>query len=366
MSTIDDTTQADAELAVTRVFLDRLLATAKAARAYGTEHPNYHRMIEGVVEAIAAASPPFAVRFIGAATFRDRTLMPLDADGFVRCAALARGLGNLGVQEVRFQQTPDAEELGRFVEVLADGLQAPSDRLAGLSLSCISCREIAGARFGNEAERVDPTVFGRAQIVLAITESAQLLGDAPWSWPGGVAVVRRLERAWTTCPDVPGWVLEDQADWSVSARAVSAAWHTWDAARAVGVAAANARAAAHAALAVTLHGLSAAGAVSTAEAALRAHGRMSAAPLMSAGGAEPHRVRTSTLVYCLTRPEGLPKHPLLPLIATNYVLEVRRVPPRGAPLRWPELLSWAAPHAGRWISAPWLAVLTEMEAPAPS
>ena len=138
------------------------------------------------------------------------------------------------------------------------------------------------------------------------------------------------------------------------------------AARAVGVAAANARAAAHAALAVTLHGLSAAGAVSTAEAALRAHGRMSAAPLMSAGGAEPHRVRTSTLVYCLTRPEGLPKHPLLPLIATNYVLEVRRVPPRGAPLRWPELLSWAAPHAGRWISAPWLAVLTEMEAPAPS
>lgn len=133
----------------------------------------------------------------------------------------------------------------------------------------------------------------------------------------------------------------------------------------MGVAAANARAAAHAALALAVHGLGAGAPVSTTEAALRAHRRMSSAPVSSAAGAEPHRVRTAALVHRLTRPEGVltDPQPLLALIATIYVLEVRRLPPTGAPLGWHALLHWAAPYTGRWVSAPWLSVLTALETP---
>ncbi len=309
--------------------LERLFVLTKTVGTLGTAHPSALENAASAREAVLLARTPLSLQFVREATFRDRALLPLDLEGFQRSQVLSRAVSHCGVHELSFDTVPESAALLQLAQVLARGVQGPTDWLESLRLPGISWREIAGAGWGAESRAIDPDLFAVTQLALAIAETDRLASEstAPWRWTEGVGVVRRLERALEVDGAAADRALElAPAPWSPGRRAVAVAMRVVAVLREMGSLAGTTRAAGHAALVLGACGLAEGRTLSLEEAAGAGLKRLLATSLESAGGAARHRIRVCALLNAVHRRTAFHGRWVgaIGLIDVLYALETRR------------------------------------------
>ncbi len=319
------------DMKATQAVLDRLFLVMRTIGGHGPSHPTSLKAATDLQQAVAEARCPLSLQFVSQAVFRDRSVVPLQLESWVRSQELGRALENLGVHELSFDDAPAAQTLVDLCVALARGAQGPSDVLESLRLPGVRWRELPQARLGVDAEVVEPEVFAAAQVTLAIAEAEELAARPDeWSWPGGVSVVRRLERAAVAHAGATARTIETApGTWTPARRAISAAFQASLVLTRIGVTEFLRRSGAHATLAVAVHGYEARYGKEPDAAAQRALPPLLARPVTARSGVDPHRLRVSALVRALTRrgKEGREPPPLLAgLVRQAYELERRRCP----------------------------------------
>ncbi len=347
----------------TVALLERLFVLIKTVGTLGTTHPQALEGAGAMRDAVANAKPPFSLQFVREATFRDRTLLPLDLEGFQRSQVLSRAMSHCGVQELSFEAIPGPAELLKFAQVLARGAQGPTDWLESLALNGLSWREIAGAGWGAESQAIDADLFAVTQLALAIAEAERLVADRnePWHWTAGVGVVRRLERALEVDSAAADRALElAPAPWSPGRRAVAVTMRVVAVLREMGSLAGTTRAAGHAALVLGVFGMATNNALTMQDAAATGLPRLLATTLESAGGAARHRIRVCALLNAVHRRTAFHGRWVgaIGLIDVLYELERRRQNDKqSVQLSLADLLAGALAEAQSQLDPAWLRAL---------
>ena len=347
---------------LSRAIVERMFVLSRVVMMHGPRHPLVAQTVTSLAHAMASAAPPFALQFVGEGLFRDRVLVPLDAENFHRARQLAKVLSNLGVHEVSVDAAPPPEALIELGVVLARGAQGPCDELEHARLPGLRFREIPAARWGSDAVQIDVELFSIAQVALSFDDADTLYEkrDGPWPWPAGVGLIRRLERAIETSVPATMRALDTApGEWTVPRRSLAVCHHVLTALGDLKVALSTRRAIAHAALAIALHGLRDREGLPLHVAAKTALRHMLDAPLQSRTGVEPHRLRTLALAHGVATRAEEPANWTGPmaLIELAYMLERRRCP-ADVPfaLARVDLLAYAAEKMGtefdgRWVQA---------------
>lgn len=309
--------------------LERVFVLMKIIGSHGTSHPSTREMATAALTAVRQCRLPCALQFVREAVFFDRTLVPLDIEGFKRGQSLSLAMSNCGVHEVGFESGLDESSLIAFFEVLAKGLVGPNEQLEHMRISGISWREIPGAGWGAEAKPIDPDLFAVTQVSLAVAD-ADLLAEAfgePWNWTAGVGILRRLERAVEVDPRAADRALElVPVPWTAGRRSVAMAVRVLAVERELGTEPATARAAGHAALVLGCCGFRPAANGEFGEASRETFTRLVQTSMASASGALRHRVRVCSLVHALATPvaQGAARQGTVALIHLIYEIERRR------------------------------------------
>lgn len=319
-----ETSTADVE------FLDQLFLLMRQAAVFGPNHPNATAAAEATQEAIDRAGPPFVLQFVRGAVFRDRVLLPLDAERFQQASDIERSLANLATHEVCVDEVPSLDAVSGFGVALARGAQGPSPALQSAKWRGFRFRELPYAQYGEEAEEVDASVFTAAQIALAIGEAERARKDSAehWPWTLGVSIVRRLERSLETDRDGAHRAMElAPGAWTPPRRAVSAALTVMGLLTTLELTRFARRAAAHATLALASVGYREREGMPIAEAATATLTALLAAPITAQSGVDPHRLRVCTCLNALCEREaGGTQLSLTGLLELGYEIERRRCP----------------------------------------
>ena len=361
-----DTTGQDAESRkkeeklITSIFL-----LERTLRSHGATHPLARQIAGSLAKSIHEAGPPFSLQFVGAAVFRDLTLLPVSLQTYKQVVDLSASLRNLGVNELTFDNIPAVTDLVLFGEALSRGSNTVSDALDTLAIPGLSWRELEGIRWGLDVKEVDPDIYTATQVGLAVADTEQLglLPEDPWDWTRGLAVVRRLERAFRVSPAATERSLEiTQHGWSVARRAVSASHRILVVLDALGAKRAVRRAAAHGALALAVQGLRERGGAMIVPSAQALLPRLITSKGFTRTGVEPHRLRVDALIHRL-HPEFTEQRKttsILHLLLISYELERRRCPPGVTfDLTSGDLLALAAQEAGGRYDAGFVHLLIE-------
>lgn len=315
----------------TRDIVERLFVLSRVVLMHGPRHPLVDQTVAVLAQNMAAAAPPFALQFVGQGVFRDRVLVPMDAEHFTRARLLATALANLGAHELAVDAAPTPDTLLELGVLLARGSQGPGDDLERAQLPGLRFREIPAARYGADSTQVDPEMFAIAQVALAIHDAEALHAqrDGAWPWSAGVGLLRRLERA-MDAGAAPTMRALDTAPgpWSVARRALAVCHHVMTALSDLKVAPSTRRAIAHAAAAVAVHGLQEREGLPLEAAAKAALRRMLDAPLPARTGVEPHRLRTLALVRGVAMRSNEPEQwtGAMAVIELAYAMERHRCP----------------------------------------
>ena len=340
-----------------RAIVERLFVLTRNLAVHGEAHPLVLQNAESLRAALDAAAPPYALQFVGQAVFLDRVLAVLDPLNFSRSLKLARALSAKQVNELGVEYVPTPAQLVLFARALSTrGAVLPS--IDGLHL-----RELRGVRGGTAGEAVDPELFATAQMVRALVEAEALEAStgAGWHWSHGVSVVRRVERArqvdFAACVRFLDFAPGER---SVARRGVGALLNALAMTGAAGVPTAYSRVAAHAALALALHGLAEREGASFVEAVETALPRLVATVLGGGSAIDPHRHRVCAVLHSVVSRLVAPAswNPLARAVALAYDFERLRCPLGPAfNLGAADLLSWAARVAGREHDAAWVRAL---------
>ena len=351
-----------------QAIIEGLFVVMRTAGFHGLEHPLTHQAAGSVAQMVAGAGPPFSLQFIGQAVFRDRRLVPFDAAGFVRAQQLSHALSNLGVHELTFAAGPSGPAVLELASAMSRGLAGPCDVLGTTRIEGISWREVPGARFGTDAEQVDPEVYAAAQLALAVAEAETLASglDEKWPWGTGMSVVRRVARSLELSVPATLRVMEiAPGAWGVARRAVAACLHVLSVLYGVKGTVATRHAGAHAALALGCVGLRDREGEELEVAAQAALGKLMDVSRQSKRGVEPHRLRVCSLLYLAAHNQdtGLG---VLPVVAMAYELERGRRP-AGVEfdLSFADLLAQAVAEQGRCFDARYVRVLVHRSGQVP-
>jgi hypothetical protein len=346
--------------ALSRSIIERLFVLSRVVLMHGPRHPLVDQTVAGLAHSMAAAAPPYALQFVGQGVFRDRVLVPMDAENFTRGKHLAAVLSNLGVHEMAVDSAPTAETLATLGVVLARGAQGPSDDLERAHLPGIRFREIPAARWGTDSTRVDPEMFTIAQVALAIHDAEVIFAkrEGPWPWSAGVGLLRRLERAMEASAPATMRALDTApGEWTIARRALVACHHVMTALTELKVVASTRRAIGHAAVVIAMHGLEDRDGADFQVAAHTAMRKMLDAALPARTGVEPHRLRTLALVHgiCTRADDPANWTGAMALIELAYALE-RHHCPRGVDfvLARVDLLAHAASGMESDFDARWV------------
>ena len=343
--------------------LERIFVLMKIIGSHGTIHPSTHEMASAALSALRQCRLPSALQFVREAVFYDRTLVPLDIEGFKRGQSLSQAMNHCGVHEVSFESGVDETALIAFFEVLSKGLVGPNDLLEQMRLPGISWREIPGAGWGAEAKPIDPDLFAVTQVSLAVADT-DLLADAfgqPWNWAAGVSILRRLERAVEVDARAADRAVElVPVPWSAGRRAVAMAVRVLAVERELGTEPATARASGHAALVLGCCGFRVAASGAFAEAATETFARLVQTSMASVSGAIRHRVRVCSLIQALAAPlaTGQQRQGAVALLHLLYELEWRRHAEQGrVALTMADMLGAMMPEVGRAYPSNWFRAL---------
>ncbi len=307
-----------------------LFTFVKAIQMHGARHPAVDRQVEAIAALIAAAKPPFTLQFVGGGVFRDRSLVPLDAEAFRRAAQVSRAFDELQIHELSFQQVPPAATLQGLADALA---QSGEQRLSleDAELTGLRCRSLPGARFGVANEQVDVETFVAAQLTLALEALERANVPDGWLWSSGLGAVRRVDRVVELNPATSLRILEEMSGaWTTARRACSAGLSAATTLAALGVSAAVRRAATHAAMVLTTSGLSGNTQGAPLAEALAQALRMAVGRGRS-GDIDPHTLRSLALLHlCASASASASasadhREGLFGLLSLVYGLERRRV-----------------------------------------
>ena len=335
------------EVSRVRAVITALHLTMKTAGSHGPQHPLTLQAGAETAQAVVAARPPLAIQFIGQATFCDRSLIPLDIQGFHLSQQLARALHVLDLHEIEFEPGFDA----RGALALAELLNCPTTQRAGAiwdEIPHLHLSSLPGARTGLDKVDVDVEVLAATHVSLAVAAADSLAAepaDTPWNWRTGMAIVRRLDRAAAATAAGAQCALElVPGAWSPARRAVSSVLHVLLALADIGASSAAARGAAHAALALTVRGLTRRDGLTVGEAATKLLPALLQRPATQGGTVEPHIIRVCSIVNLLSPESGeeTVNDPILQLVALCYDLELRRSPQgTNIDLSFLDVLAWA-------------------------
>jgi hypothetical protein len=174
------------------------------------------------------------------------------------------------------------------------------------------------------------TIVVDAHVALAFEIGEELRGmvTEQWSWSTGVALLRFLEGAFKHDVHATLRAVElAPGSSSASRRAVAASVLVAHVLGWLGAPVAARRAAAHATLALGMHGYGPRGGRPIAEAAEAAIATLTVEPPAARSGIDPHRLRVCAMVHALSKPERPANEPkLLGLVRMAYSLERRRAP----------------------------------------
>lgn len=343
--------------------LERIFVLMKIIGSHGTSHPSTYEMASAALSALRQCKLPSAIQFVREAVFYDRTLVPLDIEGFKRGQSLSHAMNHCGVHEVSFESGVDEAALIAFFEVLSKGLVGPNEMLEQMRLNGISWREIPGAGWGAEAKPIDPDLFAVTQVSLAVADT-DLLVDAfgqAWNWAAGVSILRRLERAVEVDARAADRAVElVPVPWTAGRRAVAMAVRVLAVERELGTEPATARASGHAALVLGCCGFRVAASGVFAEAAAETFARLVQTSMASASGALRHRVRVCSLIQALASPlaAGQQRQGAVALLHLLYELEWRRHVEQGrVALTMADMLGAMMPEVGRAYPSNWFRAL---------
>ncbi|MFH1530989.1 MAG: hypothetical protein ABIK09_09690 [Pseudomonadota bacterium] len=311
--------------------LGSLVLLERTVRSHGTSHPLARQIAGRLAQSIHDAGVPLSLQFVGAAVFRDLSLVPISLQLYKQLVELSRSLRNLGVDELTFDAVPGVSDLVRLGDALTRGAAKASDALGSLAIGGMSWRAFEGARWGLDTEMVDPDIYTATQVALAVVDAEHLVAgrDKPWDWARGLAVVRRLDRAFRVSPPATERALEIFAEgWSVARRAVSAGHRALAVLDNLGATRVVRRAVTHGTLALAVQGLRPRGGEPIVPSAQTLLPRLVTPRGFTRTGVEPHRLRVAALVHRF-HPEyaQLRKTPcILHLVLIAYELERRRCP----------------------------------------
>ena len=345
--------------------LGSLFLLERTIRSHGTAHPLARQIASRLARSIHDAEPPFSLQFIGAAVFRDMSLIPLSIQIFKQALELSRTVRNLGVDEVTIDKVPSLQDLVRFGEALARGTASTSEALDVMTIPGMSWQPIPGARWGLEKEDVDSDLYTAAQVALAVTDAGRLTADpeGPWNWSAGLGVVRRLERALNVSPAATLRALEVQPEgWSTARRAVSTSHRLLAALENMGANQVIRRAVTHAALALAVQGYRSRSGEAVVPAAQALLPRLLSGRGFTRTGVEPHRLRVIALIHRLF-PEFAEQRrtpTIMHLVLIAYELERRRCPiDTDFDLTSGDLLALAVREAGTNYDPDFVSVLVD-------
>jgi hypothetical protein len=330
-----------------------LFVFVKAVRMHGPRHPAIARQAEILAGQVEAARPPLSLQFVAGGVFRNRSLVPLEAESFRKADFLTQVFDELRVQELSFDAVPTPEAL----QLLAVALGQPSSPLEDTTIPGMRFREIPSARFGLENEQVDIETFVAAQLSLALGSIERALKpDGTWAWDLGLAAVRRIDRAVEVGALAALRIIEEMpGPWTAARLATSAALTTATSLRALTASVSTRRSATHATLILSCCGFrdSTTG-LDPAAATDLGLAHAVRAPLPK-GNLDPHRLRACALLQLYSSSEPEQRDGLCGLLSVAYGLERLRVRP-GVPftLMRQDLLAQAvrqldAPYPSLWV-----------------
>lgn len=308
--------------------VDVLYAFMRTCASQGTGNVIAEEAGEKMIAAIVAAGTPLVLQFVGGAVYRDKILLPLEFEAFRRAQILLQTVENHGVHEIAFTDVPHIDDLLHFGSALGRGLQGRTDALRRMRFERIRVRTLP--HLGRRAKQDQGgSVLVDANIALAFEIGEELRGmvSEQWSWSTGIALLRFMESAFKL--DAPAALRAVElmpGSWSASRRAVVASVHVAHVLGWLGAPVDTRRAAAHAALAIGMHGFGPRGGQPIAEAAEAAMASLTAEAPAARSGIDPHRLRVSSMVHALAKPQAEDEPKVLGLVRVAYSLERRRCP----------------------------------------
>lgn len=340
-----------------RAIVERFYILTRNVAVHGDTHPLVGQNAAALAAAMDAASPPYALQFVGQAVFIDRVLAVLDALNFSRSLKLSRYLAAVGVNEVGVEYTPSTQNLIALARALLSR-EGAAPNVDGLHL-----REIRGVSGGGgSGEVIDPELFATAQMVRSLMESEGLEAsiDEGWPWSSGISVVRRVERARNV--DLAAclrFIEFAPGPRSVPRRALGALITVLAVTSAAGLSTSLSRVASHAAFALGLYGLAEREGASFVEAAETSLPRLIATAMAGGTNLDPHRQRVCALLQSVVAAHDDPSrwNPLARSVALAYDIERLRCPLGPEfDLSALDLLAWASragerEHARQWVRA---------------
>jgi len=335
--------------------IEQLCACMRALAAHGAEHDDVHSSAQACRRAIAAAKPPFGLRFLSDSVLREREPLPLTLGAFRRSQIMARALYQQNTPELRFSETPSLEVIVKlaklFVEATQGNHRSIVPRLPGITMHKLY--QVDPTSNGHDETDVDRVL--RAELYFTSTRVEALhrgaLETGCWPWLEGQHTVAALERCLSLGVTATARALElAPPEWTAARRSVAMVSNVLTVLTRLRTSDVARRAAAHAMLAIAGYGL-AQPSVSFATAAQRALEAVHRAPATSGDdepvAPSPHRLRmTALLSACAGKGSSMA---LTRLLHAAFTLESKRMDPSGQRLSRIDLQAWLCGAIGREV-----------------
>jgi hypothetical protein len=344
------------ELEACTDLIEQLCACMRAIAAHGVEHDDVHSSAQASRRAIAAAKPPFGLRFLSDSVLREREPLSLNLAGFRRSQILARALYQQNTPELRFSELPKLEVIVKLAKLFVESTQGNHrsfmPKLPGIGMHKL--HQVDPTSNGHDETDVDRVL--RAELYFATTRVEALhrkaMATGVWPWLEGQHAVAALERCLSLGVTATARALELAApEWTPARRGVAMVTNVLTVLTRLRASDVARRAGAHAMLAIAGYGFAQPN-ESFATAAQRALEAVHRAPAGSGGNEpvapSPHRLRTTALLSGAAGRSSSPMA-LARLLHAAFTLEGKRIDASGQRLSRIDLQAWLSSAIGREV-----------------
>jgi len=345
--------------------VDRLFTLMRSVQTHGVSNTNTRQAAAALTQSVNAGELPYALQFVAGAVFRNRQMIPMEAQQAARVEELSKSLSNLRAHELTFERPLTEDAVMLLGEVLVSGAEGRSDMFSRVRIAGLKVRALSRLESERQGEWIDAALYSINQIAKATTWGQKISADEsqPWPWSEGIQVVRAVENANRLDSEAADRALElAPGTWTPIRRALSATKLSLTVTRFLGLSPLTSRAAAHVQLALGVQGYTARDGGSVTETAALVRSRFLEGPVTNPTGIDPHRLRATSIAHLLAHPDSANEAPaaILGLCHLLYHLErVRRPSQLDVELTRPDLLAYAVGNAGKAFEPVWVRALCE-------